>query len=53
MGALIAGGAWLGNYLDTSQNYETPVYTIVFSLTGVGIGLYLVIREVINLSNKK
>lgn len=52
MGLLIAGGAWLGQYLDNSQGNKTPGYTILFSLLGVAIGLYIVIKEVINLSNK-
>ena len=50
MGLLIAGGAWLGQTLDKNQSNETPGYTILFSLLGVAIGLYMVIKEVINLS---
>lgn len=52
MGAIIAGGAFLGNYLDKRQQNETPVWTLVCSLSGVAIGLYLVIKEVIQLSNR-
>lgn len=52
MGAIIAGGAWLGNYLDNRNQNETPVWTLVCTLSGVGIGLYLVIKEVIQLSKR-
>jgi len=52
MGLLIAGGALLGQYLDERQKNETPGYTIIFSLLGIAIGLYIVIKEVIHLSNK-
>lgn len=50
MGALIAGGAWLGKTLDEAQHNKTPGYTILFSLLGVAIGLYMVIKEVIHIS---
>jgi F0F1-type ATP synthase assembly protein I len=50
MGILIGGGAFGGNYLDKKYGTPKPYYTLVFSLLGVGIGLYLVIKEVINLS---
>jgi ATP synthase protein I len=52
MGAIIAGGAWLGNYLDNRNQNETPVWTLVCTLSGVAIGLYLVIKEVIQLSKR-
>lgn len=52
MGAIIAGGAWLGNYLDARNANQTPIWTLVCTLTGVAIGLYLVIKEVIQLSKR-
>jgi F0F1-type ATP synthase assembly protein I len=50
MGILIGGGAFGGNYLDKKYATPKPYYTLIFSLLGVGIGLYVVIKEVINLS---
>ncbi len=53
MGILIAAGAWGGQSLDEKQGNETPVYTIILSLLGVGAGLYLIIKEVVNLSKEE
>lgn len=52
MGATIGLGAWAGSELDKSQQMEKPIWTIVFSLLGVAISLYLVIRSVNRLSNE-
>lgn len=46
---VIAGGALLGRYLDGDGN---KVYTIVFSLLGVFIGMFLVIKEAIAMMKK-
>ena len=40
------GGDWLDKYLEL----QTPIFTIVLSLLGVAIGLYLVIKEVMKIS---
>lgn len=50
MGAIIFLGAYFGQKLDENSGFEKPVYTIVLSLLGVTIGLYLVIKEVIQIS---
>jgi len=50
MGAIIAGGALLGNFLDKRQQNNKPIWTLVCTLSAVGIALYLVIKEVIQLS---
>ncbi len=50
MGLIIVGGALFGNYLDDKN--EKPIWTIVFSLLGIAIGLYLVIKEVLNLGKE-
>lgn len=52
MGIIIAGAAWGGSLLDEKYHNETPVWTIVCSLAGVGAGLYLVIKEVIKISKE-
>ena len=49
----IALGAWAGSELDKNQQTEKPVWTIVLSLLGVAISLYLVIRSVNKLSNEE
>ena len=49
----IAGGAWAGMELDKIQQLEKPIWTIVFSLLGVAISLYLVIRSVNRLSDEE
>lgn len=50
MAILIGGGAYGGKYLDEKYGNSKPIYTIILSLLGVAIGLYLVIKEVINIS---
>ncbi|MCH2233476.1 MAG: AtpZ/AtpI family protein [Crocinitomicaceae bacterium] len=52
MGVIITAGALFGNYLDENQNNEKPIYALVFSLIGVFIGLYLVIREALKIGKK-
>lgn len=49
MGAIIGLGAWGGSSLDKKFNFDKPIFTIVLSLLGVAIALYIVIREVIKM----
>jgi F0F1-type ATP synthase assembly protein I len=45
MAAVIGGFTWLGIWLD--QKFTTSsLFTIILALLGVGIGLYLIIKEV-------
>ncbi|MCF8202868.1 MAG: AtpZ/AtpI family protein [Crocinitomicaceae bacterium] len=45
MAAVIGGFTWLGTWLD--QKIQTSsLFTVVLALLGVGIGLYLIIKEV-------
>ena len=53
MGVLIAFFTWLGTFLDKKFHSEIAWWTIGLSLFGVFAGLYLVIKEVINSSNKE
>lgn len=46
----IVGGVYLGKYIDSKLQSETPWMTILFSLIGVFAGLYKVITEVSNLN---
>ena len=50
MGAVIGIFCWLGWFLDSKYNPNGKMYTLIFSLTGVFGGLYLVIKEVISIS---
>lgn len=52
MGVIIAGLTWLGTFLD--EKYRTaPLWTVILSLSGVIIALYIVIKEVINMTKDK
>jgi F0F1-type ATP synthase assembly protein I len=51
MAAVIGGFTWLGTFLD-KQFYTATVFTIVLALLGVGIGLYLIIKEVNSLNRE-
>lgn len=50
MGAVIGLSAWLGVWLDGKYNPKGNMYTLICTLTGVFVGMYLVIKEVINMS---
>ncbi|MFT5778698.1 MAG: ATP synthase protein I [Crocinitomicaceae bacterium] len=50
MAVLIGGGAWGGNALDTKMQNSKPIFTIIFSLLGIAISLYFVIKGASNLS---
>lgn len=47
MGAVISLGAWGGVQLDKHYQLTTPIFTIVLCLLGVGIALYLVLKDFI------
>ncbi len=47
---IIGGGTWGGHALDQSRDGDFPLFTVIFSLLAVGIALYLVIKQVINLN---
>lgn len=51
MGVVIGGFTWLGTFLDEKQMLKTPVWTIVLSLIGVGISMYLVFKEIKDLNS--
>jgi F0F1-type ATP synthase assembly protein I len=45
MAAVIGGFTWLGTWLD-QQFHTSSLFTVILALLGVGIGLYLIIKEV-------
>jgi F0F1-type ATP synthase assembly protein I len=51
MAAVIGGFTWLGTYLDSKWSKES-LFTIIGAFVGVGIGLYLIIKEVIQLNRE-
>tara|TARA_B110000285_G_C14981089_1_gene541384 strand:- start:279 stop:497 length:219 start_codon:yes stop_codon:yes gene_type:complete len=52
MTLLIIGGALGGQYLDKKSGHEKPIYTIIFSLFALAIGLYLIVKEVLNITKE-
>ena len=52
MTGVITAFSYLGYYLDKRFKLSKPWWTIVLGLTGVGIGLFIVIREVTEISKK-
>lgn len=50
MGIIIGGFAWLGVYLDEKYQTKTAWWTLGLSLFGVIASLYLMIKEVINMT---
>jgi hypothetical protein len=47
MAFIIGGGTLLGDYLDQKQQNEFPIWTLILSLTSVGLALYYVLKEII------
>ncbi len=52
MAVFIAGGALGGDALDKKMQNEKPIFTIIFSLLGIALSLYFVIRGVLKLSDE-
>ena len=50
MGIAIGGFAWLGHYIDEKNGIKNKTFTVILSLIGVAIGLYIVIKAVMNIS---
>lgn len=53
MGAIIAAAAFLGVWLDKKYNPNGNMYTLICTLVGVVGAMYLIIKEVINISKEK
>lgn len=50
MGLVIGGFAWLGTYIDKKYQNENQMWTVILALLGVAIGIYIIIKEVLNLT---
>ena len=47
MGLIIGLSAWGGDKLDAYYKNTTPVATIILSLSGISVALYLVLKDFI------
>jgi ATP synthase protein I len=47
MAVIIAGGAFLGDYLDKENTSNIPIYTITLSLISIFLALYYVLKKII------
>ena len=45
MFAIIAGGVFFGDFLDSKAHYETPIYTIFFSLASIFFSGVFIIKK--------
>ena len=52
MGIIIGLFAWGGQKLDGHYKNPKPVFTIILSLTGIAISLYLVLKDFIKPKKK-
>lgn len=52
MGGIIGGMTWLGVYLD-ERNHTGNTWTLILALSGVAGSMYLVIKEVIEMSKEE
>lgn len=48
MGVIIGLFVYGGTFIDKKTGFEMPLFTIVLSLLGVGIAMYLLIRQINN-----
>jgi len=52
MGVIIAGGAFFGQWLDGKYPNEHKLFTVVFTLLGVGASLWILIRQLQQLNKE-
>lgn len=53
MGLIIGLSAWGGQKLDTYYQNKQPVLTIILSLLGIAIAMYLVLKDFIRPKNEQ
>lgn len=53
MAVIIGGGAWGGSALDNYVGGESKTWSIILTLLGLGISLFIFIREAQKLSDDK
>ena len=42
---IVIAGALIGHFLDAYIQYKLPIYTLVFSIVGVYLSMYVIIKE--------
>lgn len=52
MGVIIGLSVWGGQKLDAHYKNETPIFSIILSLSGIAIALYLVLKDFIKPKNE-
>ena len=50
---IITAGSLFGEYLDSKNNFTTPVFTIFFSLISIFLSLYYVFKNINKTREKK
>jgi hypothetical protein len=45
MAITIGGAVWLGIWLDRNLETTSHAYTLIFSILGVGVGMFNAIRD--------
>ena len=53
MGLTIFAGAYLGKYIDQEYPSDKKWFTMLFTLLGVGISLYAVLKQINKFNDKK
>ncbi len=53
MAGTIVATAFLGVWLDKKFNHGGNMWTLICTLTGVIVSMYIIIKEVINMSKEK
>jgi F0F1-type ATP synthase assembly protein I len=53
MGLTIFAGAYLGKYIDQQYPSDKKWFTMLFTMLGVGISLYAVLKQVNKFNDKK
>ena len=52
MGAVIGGFTWFGMWLDGKYPNEKNVWTVVFSLSGVLISMFYMIKDIMRITKE-
>lgn len=52
MAVFLFAGAFFGDYVDKQNNFETPLYTILFSILSFLLILFSVFKREINQNDK-
>ena len=48
MAVIILAGTFFGDFLDSKNNFNSPIFTIIFSLLSIAFSLYFVFNKITN-----